>query len=189
MANIRAFIAVLLTDELKREIRQIQERFIQVAPDVKWMAEDNFHVTMKFLGDVDTRRIDEIADAIESAVETEKPFALKVSGVGSFPNPRRPQVVWVGVESGVEQLAGIADKIESAMERIGFPRENRMFSAHITIGRVRQGSRGDALAGALQESNVGEIGEVDVKSVALMQSELRPKGPIYSVLREITLKE
>ncbi|MDO8589129.1 MAG: RNA 2',3'-cyclic phosphodiesterase [Armatimonadota bacterium] len=188
MANLRAFIAVLLSADLKDKIRMVQEQFIKVAPEVKWVAKDNFHVTLKFLGDVESERVDEICSALGSAVAEQSAFAMEVAGVGAFPNPGRPQTVWVGVKSGFECLAGIAGEVESALERVGFPKEGRRFSAHITIGRVRSDRPAHALAGELQAADVGEIGRIQINSIAVMKSDLHREGPIYSVLREIPLQ-
>jgi RNA 2',3'-cyclic 3'-phosphodiesterase len=187
MANVRTFIAVLLTADLKTKIRQVQEQFIKASPEVKWVAEENLHVTLKFLGDVDEERLGEICAAVESAISEEEMFSMRVAGAGAFPNPRRPRVVWIGLQSGVERLSRIAAKIESALEPLGFPKEPRGFSAHVTIGRAKPDRPVGNLARAIDDADVGEIGEVRVDSVAVMKSDLRKEGPIYSVLKEIKL--
>ena len=186
--EIRSFIAVLISDDLKRRIAVVQEDFKKAAPDVKWVEEENFHITMKFLGDTRTDELDAIREAIEAAIGDLPPFAAEISGAGAFPNPRRPRTVWVGITSGVDQLAEIAKRIESALETIGFPKEDRPFKAHITIGRVKDDRGVGKLAGALQEAESVQLGTVNVASVAIMKSELRREGPIYSVLGEISLR-
>lgn len=185
MANLRAFIAVLLTADLRSRIGSIQERLKKVAPEVKWVAEENFHITMKFLGSVDENRVDSISDALAGAVTGTEPFSVTISGVGAFPNARRPRTIWVGVSAGAGQLAAVDDKVEPAMARLRFPKEPRRFSAHITIGRVRPDQKVDALSRALQSADIGELGVVDVAGVALMNSDLQPKGPVYSILKDI----
>lgn len=187
MANVRTFIAVLLTADLKKTIGQIQQKFIEAAPEVKWVAEENFHVTLKFLGDVDEDRLGEIYAALEQAVSAEEAFSMQVGGAGCFPNTRNPRVVWIGLQSGVEPLSRIAAKIESELEPLGFPKEGRKFSAHITIGRARPDRPARGLASAIQEAEIGELGEIAVDSVAVMKSDLRREGPIYSVLKQIQL--
>jgi len=188
MAEIRVFIAALLTADLKAKIKAVQDRFRQADPDVKWVAAENFHVTLKFLGDVAEDRLESVCRAVEAAAAGVRPFAVTVSGAGTFPNPRRPRVVWVGLGSGFDQLAALAGRVESELAGIGFPKEDRRFSAHVTIGRVRDNRRTDALAEALESADVGEIGAVDVSAVAVMRSDLRREGPIYSVLREVQLE-
>jgi len=175
----------LLTADLRSRISAIQEQFRQAAPEVKWVAEENLHITMKFLGGVDESRVDSISDALAGAITGTEPFSVTVSGVGAFPNVRRPRTIWVGVSAGAGRLAAVADNVESAMARMGFPKEERRFSAHITIGRVRPEQKVDALSDALQSADVGELGTVDVPGVALMKSDLQPKGPIYSILKDI----
>jgi RNA 2',3'-cyclic 3'-phosphodiesterase len=187
MANVRTFIAVLLRTDLKNKISVVQKQFIKAAPEVKWVDEENFHVTLKFLGDVDTERLGEICAALESAVSEEEAFSMQVACAGAFPSLSRPRVVWIGLQTGVERLSQIAAKIESELERVGFPKEERRFSAHVTIGRVRPDRPFGALAKAIEEAEVGEIGEARVDSIAVMKSDLCREGPVYSVLKEIRL--
>ncbi|MDO8683588.1 MAG: RNA 2',3'-cyclic phosphodiesterase [Armatimonadota bacterium] len=190
MADIRTFIAVLLTAELRSKIGQIQDRFRKAAPEVKWVAEDNFHVTMKFLGNIDEARLESIYAALERAVaDGPEPFSVNISDAGAFPNVRRPQTIWVGLREGTENLAALAGNIESELDKIGFPKEGRKFSSHITIGRVKYLNNINALAEALQSAEVGEIGVFDVRSITVMKSDLRREGPVYSVQKEIPLNQ
>jgi 2'-5' RNA ligase len=187
--QVRTFIAVLIPAEIRREIAVVQEGFVKVAPEVKWVAEDNYHVTMKFLGNVATDKLDGITDAIARAVEGIEEFDIEVNGAGAFPNPGRPRVVWIGVTSGHDQLAEIAKRIDKELEKLGFESEGRPFKSHITIGRVKDDRDGRALGPVMKETEVGRLGSVHVSYIALMKSELRREGPIYSVLSEIPLRE
>jgi len=186
--QIRTFVAVLISDELKRKIAIVQEEFKQCAPEVKWVAEENFHVTLKFLGGTEKGLIGSISEALAKAVEGVEPFTLAVGGVGAFPSPDRPRTVWVGVSEGSNELAELAKRVETSLEKLGFAREDKPFRAHITIGRVKDGRGTKELGPALKESDSGEFGSFKVGSIAVMKSELRRGGPIYSVLQEIPLK-
>lgn len=186
MPVVRTFIAVLLTAELRSKIVEVQEQFRAAAPRVKWVAEGNLHVTLKFLGDVGDDRLGEICAALEKATVGASPFRLVVSGAGAFPNLHRPRVVWIGLGSGADSLTAIAGNVESELAALGYSKEERPFSAHITIGRVRPETRVDDLTSAMQTAGIAEIGDLEVKSIALMKSDLRREGPVYSILKEIT---
>lgn len=184
---IRTFIAVLISEDIKRRIGLVEEEFKKLAPEVKWVAEENLHVTLKFLGNVPAERLERIAAALGEALSCVEPFEIEVADVGAFPSAGIPRTVWVGVTSGQEELADVARRVEKALEKLGFPREDRPFTCHITIGRVKDGRGARELAPALQEAEVGRLGSVLVGSVAVMRSDLRREGPIYSTLSEIHL--
>jgi 2'-5' RNA ligase len=187
--DIRIFIAILISDGLKRRIGLVQEEFKKMAPEVKWVAEDNFHVTMKFLGNVASDRLGNISSALTEAIKGVEPFDVEIGGVGAFPNPGRPRTIWVDVTVGGEILAELAKRVDNALEKLGFPREDRPFKSHITIGRLKDDRGARDLGPALRESKVGSLGSVRIDSVAVMRSELRREGPIYSKLSEIPLRK
>lgn len=186
---IRTFIAVLLSDELKHRIASVQDEFKNVAPDFKWVEPENFHVTVKFLGNVPESRIQAIEAATERAADRFVPFDLEISGAGAFPNPRRPRVVWVGLTTGTDALKGLVERVEREMIALGFPKEDKPFKAHITIGRARENGLPVDISRAIDETDTSILGVQHVDRIAVMQSELKPKGPIYTSLREIRLLE
>jgi 2'-5' RNA ligase len=151
------------------------------------VAWENFHVTLKFLGDTEAGRLSRISDALAESLAGVEPFDLEIVGAGAFPSAGRPRTVWVGVTSGKEQLVDVAERVEDSLENQGFSREDRPFSAHVTIGRLRDDRGARRLSPALRDTAVGHLGTVRVGSVALMRSDLRPQGPVYSVLAEIPL--
>jgi 2'-5' RNA ligase len=113
-----------------------------------------------------------------------QPFDLQVGGLGSFPSPKRPRVIWIGIQAP-PGLASLRDSIESAVEGLGFPREGRSFSPHLTIGRVNQRASGadqQRLAVALKTTKVGPLGTALVEAVLLFKSELKSGGPVYTKL-------
>lgn len=180
--KIRSFIAVPIPGEARRRLAEIGNRLAESRADVKWVVEDNFHITLKFLGYVgaDSGRLEAVGRAVESAIEGAAPFDAVLSGVGAFPKPARPSVVWVGITAGAEELKALAERVECALERIGFARESRPFSAHITLGRVKSPKNLDKLRDVMETLREEHAGSFRVESVAVMRSDLRPTGPVYT---------
>jgi len=188
MDKIRTFIAIELPGEVRRRLAEIEKELLASGADVKWVPETNFHITLKFLGGVDADRVDALTKAVESATEGVSTFDAAFAGVGAFPNVRRPNVVWVGIVSGGEEMKALAARVDSALEKLGFAREERPFSAHVTIGRSRTGRNADKLRELIEKLVEAEAGSYRVEAVSVMESELRPTGPIYSRIAELRLK-
>jgi 2'-5' RNA ligase len=154
---------------------------------VAWVAPDNFHLTLKFLGAVDESRVPAVADAMLTAVVGVPPFTLTLRGLGAFPSPRRARVIWAGAHEGTEIAAVLAGRVDAALGGLGFPREERPFASHITLGRVRTPARNPVLADALAAAAVRDLGAVPITRVSLMQSQLSPRGARYTELRHAGL--
>lgn len=151
-----------------------------MARDVAWVARDNVHLTVKFLGGVEAPRLDAVAVALAAAAAGCQSFDLTVRGLGAFPTPRRPRVVWAGVDEGGAQVAALARRVDEALVALGFASEPRVFTAHATLGRLR-GPRADPrLAEALAAG--GTFGRQRVDRLALMRSQLSPRGACYTEL-------
>jgi 2'-5' RNA ligase len=183
MNRIRAFVAVELDPETRKSLRREAERLAASGAEVKWVAEENLHVTMKFLGQVDRRAVPEVLKALKEAVGEVKPFRAEVAGAAFFPTPVRPRIVAAGVEPQAAQgLAELAARLEDALAELGFGRERRAFRAHVTLGRVK-GTKGvGALADALLTADGRPFGQQDVRQVTLFMSELSRAGPRYTAL-------
>lgn len=179
---IRTFVAVCLDEELRSRISAIQERVKNLAPNVKWVAPDNFHVTLKFLGDVRRDRLSIVQSAMDGVAGSMAAFDLTISGTGVFPTPRRPRVIWVGVEEGREQLVALAKAVEDRLVRAGFEKEDKPFKTHITIGRVKESKPVEGLVEGLDEIDTSGLGVQLVASICVMESVLRPGGPEYTPL-------
>ena len=180
MKSVRAFVAVLIDEVLVKRIAEVQDQAKKLAPDVKWVAPSNFHLTLKFLGNVPEDGSPEICSAVEDAVKPFSQFELSVSGLGAFPNAKRARVVWVGVDSGLAQLSEVAASIDLSLAGLGFEKEAKPFKGHVTIGRVKNSRHLDKLAQGMDEIPAEDLGILRVDSVCLMQSELHPDGPVYS---------
>ena len=148
--------------------------------DVAWVAPDNFHLTLKFLGPVDAERLATLTETLASAAAACPSFPLEIRGLGAFPSPARPRVLWAGIEAGAAPAAMLATRLDEALATLGFAREARAFSPHVTLGRVRQPHAQPRLAEALGGSR--RFGRVDVARVSLMRSDLSPRGARYTEL-------
>ena len=185
--TIRAFIALELPQETQDTLKQLQDVLRGSMPDVRWTKAGNIHLTLKFLGDTQVSRIDAISEALKDAACQFQPFTMNLTGIGAFPNARKPRIVWVGIEQGADRLIQIAKQIETPMKRLGFPREKRPFRPHLTIGRIRHLEHPAIMTEALDTSEVGELGKFTVQHISFIKSQLDPAGSIYTTLAEAPL--
>jgi 2'-5' RNA ligase len=188
MTRLRTFIAIDLGKTVRERLIVLQETLARSAPDVKWVEPENLHVTMLFLGEVDDRAVLDVCRAVTRSCQPVKRFSLSVEGLGCFGNPRRPRTIWVGVGEGAAELTALHGVLETTLLDLGcYRREERAFTPHITLGRVRQDGSGGDLAPTLQQKADWQAGTVAVSEVLVMSSELTPKGPIYSILSRAPL--
>ncbi len=163
------------------------ERLRPAARDVAWVASSNLHLTLKFLGAVPKTQIDAIVGALTEAGLDASPFEARVRGLGAFPSAGRPRVVWAGVTDGAPEMIEFARRVDVALAALGFAREERPFSPHVTLGRVRRPGPNPALTDALGSATAREFGLIRVPSASLMQSELGPRGARYTELAKMRL--
>ena len=183
---MRLFVAMNLPSEIRDRMAAVQDRLRRAQADVSWVRAENIHVTLKFLGETEPKRLQRIRPALAEAAGAAASFSMEVSGVGSF-GGRIPRVVWVAVGDGAETLTQLAASIEVALGRVGFPKERRGFTAHLTVGRVRSPRNAEALVVALQEFSAEKFGTFSATEFELMQSELHPSGSVYTVLEKFPL--
>lgn len=193
METIRTFIAIELTDALQRALADAQTKFQRdrAARAVRWVAPENIHITLKFLGDVDAAQMPALQRAIADACAGFAPFALTIGGAGAFPNTRRPNVVWIGARGQIEIAARLAQQIDDACVALGFAREARLFTPHLTLGRVQRDASPNErqqIGALIERTQIGDLGNLRVERVSIMKSELKPGGSVYSRLAEIELQ-
>jgi RNA 2',3'-cyclic 3'-phosphodiesterase len=192
MALIRAFIAVELPETLKKELYELEAQLKNTSPPiVKWVDPNSIHITLKFLGEISEDSVDELTLAIEESAQGIQPFQLEVREVGAFPNLERVQVLWVGVKGNLEKITQLQKNIESNTEQLGFSRESRAFSPHLTLGRVRNEARPNEcqrLGKLLTDTSFTALHNVNVAAVNLMKSQLTPTGPVYTCIGSVKLK-
>ncbi|MRR31140.1 RNA 2',3'-cyclic phosphodiesterase, partial [bacterium] len=137
MSTIRAFIAIELPLEIRSQLEATIRKFkAQKVQAVRWVAVDNIHLTLKFLGDISSGDLGKLTNILQNQISSNMAFPVQVAGVGVFPNPRRPRIIWVGLQTPPE-LIKLQTTVEKAASLIGIPPEDRGFSPHLTLGRVR----------------------------------------------------
>jgi 2'-5' RNA ligase len=191
---IRAFIAIELPDSLRASLRKLQTGLQDRVParTVRWVAPRGIHLTLKFLGSTRVDQIEGIAGDLTKACAPLPSFTYSVGGLGCFPNPHRPRVIWVGIQEPAGALSRLQGAIDEVCSQWGFKREERAFHPHLTLGRTRDRiSSGErrAIGDLVQETDVPSLGTMAAEGISLIRSDLRPSGAVYTTLREIGLKE
>ncbi|MEX2288622.1 MAG: RNA 2',3'-cyclic phosphodiesterase [Planctomycetaceae bacterium] len=176
--QIRAFIAVKIA--APPSLRKVISRLSRMGRPIKACDVDALHVTLKFLGDTSLDAIPELAAGVAEVAGAAAPFAVRLSGVGAFPNSERPTVVWAGLVQA-ESLIRLVSQLESRVAPLGLPPEHRDFRPHLTLARVKSRPPAD-LFQLLQEHAETDFGVAHLDSIEILQSELRPEGPRYSLL-------
>jgi 2'-5' RNA ligase len=189
--EIRSFIAIELPEEareglasLRRELERDEHKF------VKWVAPRGIHLTLKFLGNIPSKRVAQITKAIEEAAEGISPFHLEISGLGAFPSLRQVRVFWVGIGGEVDKLSQLQQNIDSALAALGFAKEERSFMPHLTLARIREGALPPERRsfGELVDSTIFEDKyHIEVEAISLMRSQLTPAGALYTRLSAVGL--
>lgn len=181
--GIRSFIAFDIDSEsvLKR-MTEVQTMLTKTGADLKLVEPKNIHMTLRFLGNITPSTVEKIFEEMKKVQFV--PFDVRLHGVGAFPNPRYPRVVWAGITQGADQLRSIFEQLEPKLLGLGFAPDPKGFSPHLTIARVRSGRNRVELAKCLSENENCEFGVIDAKCLKLKRSDLTPRGPIYSTLKE-----
>src|SRR5262249_15515771 len=150
MARLRTFIALDLGKAIRDRIIALQENLARTGTEVKWVEPENLHVTLLFLGEVDERDVPEVCKAVTEAAAQQGAFLLSVETAGCFPNVRGPRVLWVGVGEGKQEVCALHDALKKPLLELGcYRREERQYSPHITMGRVKSDRPTDKLATTL----------------------------------------
>jgi 2'-5' RNA ligase len=187
MSSIRSFIAIKLPPEIRDCLERIINRLKPSTGDVRWVKADAIHLTLKFLGDVEEGRIPEIAGCIERCVQGISPFALAVRGLGAFPGENSPQVIWISAVDESGSLARMQRSLEEGLAHVGFTKEKRPFSPHLTLGRLKSPRGKEAVRRGLAELKHTDCGSFTADGVSLIKSDLKPSGPVYTVLQSFSL--
>ena len=189
--RVRTFIAVDLGKTLRDRLVSLQENLARAAADVKWVEVENLHITLLFLGEVDERELPSMCRAVSVVCGRHDRFSLGVETVGCFPNPRRPRVVWAGVGDGGPELVALHDDLEPPLQELGcYRREERQYTPHITLGRVKSDGSAEALAAVLTKKAAWNAGtDVEVQELLVMSSELTKQGPMYAILSRGKLRK
>lgn len=189
--NLRLFVAVDPPESVRRRIAAMQAELRRAAgrhaEEVRWVAPENVHLTLQFLGAVPEERLEHLRAAIGAAAGEARPLALEVKGAGGFPNARRPRVVWAGVGGEVAALSALAAGLGRRLAPLGFPPEDRPLSPHLTLGRAREGRGAPGLAGALARVAELEGAPWRADALVLFRSHLSPSGARYEPIDRFAL--
>jgi len=176
---MRLFLGIEIPEPLLAEIGRVQSLLRASGADVRWVEPGNVHVTMKFLGQVAADRVAAIDAALAPVAAAHAAHELQLIGVGAFPDEARPRVIWVGVEGAIVELAALHVELDASLEGLGFERENKRFSPHVTLGRVRRPRGLKSLSAAMRAHRHTPVGSFRVSTLVLFESTLTPQGARY----------
>lgn len=192
MQKLRIFVAIPLPESLQHELGDVQHRLQGRLPQgsVRWVSADGIHLTLKFLGDTPRNEIPKVRDALTVVARNAPSVELTAEGLGCFPRPSRPRVLWVGVREPTGRLKVLYQAVEEAMTSLGYRPERHSFTPHLTLGRVRRGtSRRDErrIGEAITDMTVGELATFTAERFELIRSALKPTGAEYTTLETFQL--
>lgn len=189
---IRSFAAILLSEDVRAAVASAVEPLRSLSRAVAWVPAGNLHFTLRFLGNQDQEGLARAVEALDEAAGATPPFALALHGVGGFPGLERPRILWVGAAAGALEIRALQGRLEDALDRRGFGREDRPWHPHVTVGRVFdnrrwQQDRGLELRGGMAGLATRGFGAFPVSRIFLMRSDLLPGGARYRELAQIAL--
>ncbi|MHB1119990.1 MAG: RNA 2',3'-cyclic phosphodiesterase [Bellilinea sp.] len=191
MTDNRAFLAIELSQDIQLHLREVQQQLSEMGIRcVRWVSTNNIHLTLQFLGETPRAKLDQLTLQLKPVVAAQAVFSFQVQGLGAFPNTHRPRVIWIGLQAPAG-LATLQNVLENTVQSVGISVEDRPFSPHLTLGRVKREaapSEIQNLSLALDELKVGILGSITVKIVTLFRSDLHPDGPVYTAMAYFPLR-
>jgi len=185
---LRSFIAVDISqEEIVEKLVKIQSYLKNTNAHMKLVEPENFHITLKFLGEISPSDVNLISNVLKKILADEVQFEISIEGIGAFPTMTKPRVVWVGIKEGGEALRRIANKITHELRKVGIKGDEKEFHPHVTLARIKRSS--SDLVRILRNLESVKIGSIIVSRIRLKRSTLTPQGPIYSTIAEFPLKE
>ena len=179
---MRLFVALDLPDRRKEQLGNVVSELRACGADVRWVHAASMHLTLKFLGNVEPQEIAAIDGSLGRVASAAAPTRGRLRGLGSFPHLRRPRLIWIGIETPDEELAGLQAAVDDSCAELGFAAEKRRFHAHVTLGRVKSNRGVKQLASEVESRLDLDLGEVPVDAITLFESHLGPKGARYTPL-------
>ncbi len=187
---MRAFIAIELPLKIKEELGRMEEKLKETGADVKWVKPSNMHLTLKFLGEISQDQLNKITDILTDVLKNRNKFSIAVKGLGAFPDMTRPKVIWAGIEDKDNIITRLAAELEERLTALNILKEERNYSGHITIGRVKSWKNTKELSENISrianDCNGGKT-NFTVERITLFKSNLTPLGPVYEALKETNL--
>jgi 2'-5' RNA ligase len=187
---MRTFIAIELTPEVRESLKKLQDLLKASGADVKWVEPGNIHLTLKFLGEIDEQQCQKITAVLTDVSKTTPGFSLIINAVGAFPRIQSPRVVWAGISEGSQEAGILACALEEKIAKLGIPKEERAFSAHVTLGRTRSDKGRQQLVQTLMDARdhfAGWPQAMPVSKITFFKSTLTPRGPVYDTIAQTSL--
>jgi 2'-5' RNA ligase len=185
--TIRGFVAIEINKEIKNKLSEFLTQLKKIDADVKWVACENIHLTLKFLGHIGENILPALNKIINDAASCLSPFDINIENVGAFPSLKKPRVIFVCAQDKGNNLLKIYEKLDKGMEELGIKQDAKKYVGHITLGRIKSRKNISALIDALNSGTGYFFGQEKVNYISLMQSKLTPKGPIYTRLKNFTI--
>jgi len=185
---VRLFLAIEIPVEVRTTIAQAQSRLKSLKLDASWVKPENIHLTLKFLGETDPQTVLEIVTSLSQTAKALSPFSLSLGEVGAFPNLNNPRVLFFGLNGSAEALTTLQNQVETGMAALGFQRDTRSFSPHLTFGRIKSSRGKSPLVEALRSLGPPEPLVFEVASFRLIESELQPRGAVYTRLAQFDFR-
>jgi 2'-5' RNA ligase len=188
---MRVFIAIDIDDKIRKAIADLQKQIASKVDvkkgDIKWVEPNNIHLTLKFLGEISDEQLAEVGEIAKTVVSAHNKFTLDIESVGSF-GGRSAKIVWVGARKGTEALLALQKDLNDLLAQTGYPKEEREFSAHLTLCRVNHPIAGLKMGEAIAQFSHLKLGSIAAESLCIYQSQLTPAGPNYTLLDEFKLR-
>jgi 2'-5' RNA ligase len=185
--NVRLFVAVEITEEIRKKLAEFQDTLKKADADVGWVAPENLHITLKFIGSIDEEEIGAVINIIKDSVIHIKSFDLDYTGAGTLPTEKNPRVIFADVIDAGGILAKIHERLDNQFMALGVEHEDRKFTAHLTVGRIKTRRNVRKLLENIYSYDGFNFGSERVTQVVLMKSDLSPEGPIYTKLQNVDL--
>ena len=190
--SLRCFIAIELDSFIRDNLlalgKQLQTELWGYDKGIKWVKAENLHLTVKFLGDIDDNKIISVCQACDEAVKDLSIFDIEVDNAGYFPPKASARVIWAGITQGADKLTELFSSIEDKLEGLGFDRENKPFSPHITLARIKNSENGRKAASIIDNLQTHPFGIQPVDAITLFSSNMSANGPVYDVVHRAELK-
>jgi RNA 2',3'-cyclic 3'-phosphodiesterase len=179
---LRTFVAVEMPGPVRQALEELQSALKQLKIRASWVRPENIHLTLKFLGNIPAGHVPSVGDVLRVVAQAHGRFSLAAAGVGVFPGIRRPRVIWVGLTGRPDALRRLQQDLDGRLALLGFPRDEKPFRGHLTVGRFRPEGLPGPVADAVKRYAAATFGTVAVEEIVLLQSDLRPEGPLYTPL-------
>ncbi len=184
---MRLFIGIGLPPKIKTRLAALCSQLAPQVPGARWIEENNFHITLKFLGQGPEEKVGEILEAMRLAARDVPPFSMRLDRLGMFPSPRRARVIWLGITDGFQESVTLAGALDRELEGLGYKTEARPYHPHVTLARLRVPQPLPQLAADASAQPPPIDASVSVARVTLFESKLRRSGAQYSVVKEVPL--